>query len=209
MVRAKFLNASDREDLKSNVIEGEARMNSPCTVSSPKQGTKVSMVVNPVLSRDSGHPSLDTTINGARHRLFLSTSSNGLVFRQATAKQMGLQPVVRYTYSQLYNGGRIHYYLANLDSFRVGEVEFRNCLVTVVDELEHTDVLLESGQSNPAGADGALGVVFLEDFLVQVDTPARQLGLTPLPPAAAKTDSAGLPTWSNVASSDVESRCPV
>jgi tetratricopeptide (TPR) repeat protein len=200
LATAKFLNSDDREDLKSNLLEGEAEMNSHCTVSAPSQGTQTTLFENPAISKDPGGQSIDTIINGKKHRLSLSTSTGDIFFPYSTAKNLGLTPIVKASYARLYAGGRLNYYFANLDSLRIGDVEFRNCIVKVLDEsqMESTEI---DADTNPAGYDGSIGALFLSDFLVRIDPRKHQLTLGALPPLESKADSSGLPYGSDVSRS--------
>jgi tetratricopeptide (TPR) repeat protein len=196
---AKYLNADDREDLKSNILEGEARMKSHCTVTSPPQGTKTTLFENAVLTSDPGRPTIDATLNGEKHRIAFSTTDSDVIFPQHTAAHLGLVPLMKLTYADLYGGGRIHYYLAKLDSLRIGDIEFKNCIVTVNDENPGSSLYYAQTLRNPTGADASIGAMFLSDFLIGVDSPNRQLTLSPLPTLTAKSDSTGLPLWSAAA----------
>ena len=193
----KYLNEDDREDLKSQVTEGELRMNSECTVTAPQGGTHVPLYVAPVLSKDPGRPTVDLTINGSKHRAFFDTSTNGVDLPWKTGKRLGLTPLAHVSYALLYTGGRLNYYLAKVDSLRIGDVEYRNCIVSIRDEsAEDAGYQLES--INLTGADMGIGATFLSDFMIRVDAPAKTLALTPLPPAQGpEVDATGLPMWSN------------
>jgi len=107
---------------------------------------------------------------------------------------------VHVSYAQLYLGGRQNFYFAKLDSLRVGDVEYRNCIVKVYDEI-YNESARRDMDTNPAGSDGSLGAMFLSDFLIQADPQKHRLTLSQLPPLDAKVDSAGLPVWSDVSKS--------
>jgi tetratricopeptide (TPR) repeat protein len=198
---AKYLNSDDREDLKSNLLEGEAKMNSHCTVSSPAAGTQTTLFENPIISKDPSAPSIDVALNGKKHRLRFSTSDGDVFFPWHTAQALGLTPLVKVSYAQLYRGGRLNYYFANLASLRIGDVEFKNCIVKVLDESGNGYEAKVDADTNPSGSDGSIGAMFLADFLVHMDSMKKQLTLTPLPPIPANLDSTGLPLWSDVSKS--------
>jgi tetratricopeptide (TPR) repeat protein len=185
----KFLNDEDREDMRSAVLEGEARAASPCTVSSPPGGTSLKLDKAPVLGPVGGAISVETVINGEKHRLDMDTTGADITISYAAAKHMGLKPVVHVTYDLLFTGGRLQYSLIQVPSIKIGEVEYKNCLIDVVDETY-------SRFLNQDETDGYIGAGFFSDFLVRVDLPRQQLTLSPLPVLAHNDDGAGLHLWS-------------
>lgn len=197
-----YLNDDDREDMKSQVVEGELRMNSGCTVSAPPAGTHTKLYLAPNLSHQPGLPTLDAALNGGKHRAAFDTSANGVVLPWGTAERLGLKPLAHTSYALLYGSGRIHYYLAKLDSLRIGEVEYRNCIVSVVDERPGSGLY---DSHNMTGADLRIGATFLSDFLIRMDPAHETLALTPLPALTGpKTDSSGLPLWSTAPQTNEE-----
>jgi tetratricopeptide (TPR) repeat protein len=197
---AKYLDTDDREDLKSNVLEGEAKMNSHCTVSSLPGGTQTTIYEEPVMSKASQAQSIEATINGKKHRLHFSTSDADIFFPASTARALGLTPLVHVSYALLYQDGRLNYYYANLDSLRIGNVEYRNCVVKVLDEINSESNKADM-DTNPSGADGSIGAMFLSDFLIRADPGKHLLTLSQLPPLGAKVDNTGLPLWSDISKS--------
>jgi hypothetical protein len=91
---------------------------------------------------------------------------------------------------------------ANLPSLRIGDVEFKDCIVKVLNEPEDDTARgRRDAQTIPDGSDGSIGAMFLADFLVRMDSAKKQLTLTPLPPVASNLYSNGLPLWSDVSKS--------
>ena len=170
----KYLNNNDRMDLKSDVIEAELRMNSNCTVSAPPHPVSVTLFETPLLSKQPAQPSIDAVVNSTKHRVALSTSDGGIVMPLKTAKRLGLKTLAKDVYSPLYAGGLIHYDLVSLDSVRIGDIEFKNCIASVVDEeVGSYESEVQQG-INLIGSDISMGTLFLEDFLVQFDTPNKK-----------------------------------
>lgn len=202
MEQAKYLNADDREDLKSNVLRAEAHLNSHCTVSSPASGTHVPLHLNPILGNSPGEPTFDALVNGKKHRVSFGTSSSDITLKPGTAERLGLKPSVKVSYANLWTGGRTNFAYTTLDSFRVGDVEYRNCIVEILDEHdEAVDEQRYDNFNNSTGADMEIGAMFFSDFQVNVDPAGKQLNLVPLPSPNPATDHTGLPTWSDVSKS--------
>lgn len=215
MDTTEYLNKDDLEDMRAAVLEGEAKMNSPCTVNAPIGGTTTKFHTGAQHGNDPGILSIDSRINGHEERLRFSSIHSGLTIDAPTAIKLGLKPVAKFTYDNIYvgnarsavmnlggntddvlsSGGRTRYYATKLDSIKIGDVEFKNCVVRVVDEPADMP-----DYSNTA-ATGTIGLGFFSDFLVRVDMPAEKMTLTPLPGPTPERDDRGLPTWSNVGAS--------
>lgn len=127
---------------------------------------------------------LDVKFNGHKSRLEIDTGANGLVIASDVAKRAGLTVVSRNQIggvgSQASQGG----YVAYADDIRIGGLEFRDCKVEVIDQL------------NIANIDGLIGTNVFSNFLVTLDYPMRKLMLEPLPPrpGEAASSAPGLQT---------------
>jgi predicted aspartyl protease len=112
---------------------------------------------------------LDVLINGKRKRLEIDTGASGLLLSRSVAKAAGLVPELETTAEGFGDQGPASAYVTHVDSIRIGGMEFRNCMVRV---LEKHSVL---------GTDGLIGTDVFRDFVVTLDTPGRELRLGPLP----------------------------
>jgi predicted aspartyl protease len=113
---------------------------------------------------------LDVAFNGKKSRLVIDTGASGLYINSSLAKRAGLKPVTRIQASGIGDNGPQAGYLAVADSIKIGELEFRNCLVEVSD------------RRNVVGNDGLIGMDVFSHFAVTLDFPWRKLTLGPLPP---------------------------
>ncbi len=107
-------------------------------------------------------------VNGTRKaRLILDTGASHTILSHEVSQDLGLLSAARSTSVTLKTaGGPVQAELVRVDSIRVAEAEVRNSLVAVYDM---PDV--------PRGVDGLLGLSFLNQFQVTLDTARGELRL--------------------------------
>lgn len=105
---------------------------------------------------------------------FQMVGASGILIRESIAQQFGLKTLVQNQVPGGGNEGLRPGYLAYAASISIGNIEFRDCAVQVMDATHFTD-----------GADGLIGMDILSDYLVTLDYPAEKLILSPLPPRPA------------------------
>jgi tetratricopeptide (TPR) repeat protein len=120
---------------------------------------------------------LDVKLNDRKATLQIDTGASGLTVTRSVAKHAGLTP-----FSEIEVGGIGDHkgsigdkgfqpgYSAYADSIHIGNLEFHDCQVRVLDSKSNLDV------------DGLVGMDTLSHFLVTLDYPAHKLLLAPLPP---------------------------
>lgn len=124
---------------------------------------------------------LEVGLNSTPARLQLDTRSAGLTLYRAAAEHAGLK---RLGPEEKSGGtGAKPNYTAVADSVKVGGLEFKDCLVNVID----------SGSPFDDGA-GTIGVDVFSDFLVTVDFPVRRMTVAPLPARPGDTATPRLRT---------------
>lgn len=151
----------------------------PCTMVSTAATAEIPFV--PILSNTDRVIAfgLSVKVNNHAARLAIDTSYNarlpidgvsGLLISRAAAQHSGLKPIyqndVPGTGSQGPRGG----FVGIADSISIGEVEFHNCAVQVMDV------------NFPNGAEGVIGLEVLSSYLITLDYPAKKLTLQTLPP---------------------------
>ena len=141
-----------------------------------------SMPLHPLLI-DANHLhafGLDVNLNGRGGRLVVDTGSSGILVKRSLAEKAGITKVAESKIEGIGNkhGGTGYYgYAASL---RIGDLEFRDCLVEV---LETRSVL---------GDDGLIGPDVFSDYLVQLDFPNQKLKLSELPKRPAEAEEAAI-----------------
>jgi tetratricopeptide (TPR) repeat protein len=111
---------------------------------------------------------LDVTINGKVLRLLLDTGASGILINRKLAGQARLKAVSDIRMSGVGDKPDSQAHLAQAESVRVGELEFQNCPVYVVDRFADKE-------------DGIIGTNVFSQFLIEIDFPSSQLRLSPLP----------------------------
>lgn len=114
---------------------------------------------------------LDVKLNNHSSQLQIDTGAHGLLVTDAVAKRAGLRSLSQGEVGGIGDESNRKAYTALADSIRIGDLEFQNCAVEVVDAV-----------TMPSGADGLIGADVFSDFLVTLDFPMRQVLLQPLPP---------------------------
>jgi hypothetical protein len=108
-------------------------------------------------------------LNDADAKLELDSGSSGFYISSKIAAKAGLRSQQRNEVYGLGDRGPQGGYSAYAASIRVGNLEFRDCLVDVSD------------RKYVGNADGLVGTDIFEDFLVSIDFPRHSLELSPLP----------------------------
>jgi hypothetical protein len=122
---------------------------------------------------------LEVGLNGAPTRLQLDTRGAGITVYRPAADHA----VLKRLGDEVKAGapGAKPNYTAIADSVKIGGLEFKDCLVNVIDSSSPFD----------DGA-GSVGIDIFSDFLVTVDFPMRKLGIAPLPARPGDTATPSL-----------------
>jgi predicted aspartyl protease len=132
--------------------------------------------------QDLQHPrafGLDVKLNSRTARLQIDTGAGGLVVTRSVAERSGIKPFSQTEMSGVGDQGYRSGYSAYADSIRIGNLEFQDCTVRVLDS-----------KSTLLNEDGLIGMDVFSQFLVTLDYPARKLLLGPLPPRPGETENA-------------------
>jgi predicted aspartyl protease len=112
---------------------------------------------------------LDVYFNGKRKRLEIDTGASGLLLSRSVAKAAGLVPELEVKEGGIGDQGLANAFVTHVDDIKIGNMEFKNCMVQV---LEHGSVL---------DTDGLIGPDVFRDFVVTLDIPGREVRLAQLP----------------------------
>jgi predicted aspartyl protease/Tfp pilus assembly protein PilF len=125
-----------------------------------------------ILLRDAQHVAgygLLVKINDRNQRLLLDTGASGIVINRKAAEKAGLKRISKVQFAGIGEKGQRDAYFAVADQIRIGELEFRDCVVTV------------SEKSMGLDEDGLIGADVFSSYVVDVDIPGDMLRLSPLP----------------------------
>lgn len=124
--------------------------------------------------RDATHVrayGLGVKLNGHSARLQIDTGAGGILLTRSVAQHAGLTPFSETEMSGIGDQGFKPGYSAFADSIHIGDLEFQDCAVRVLDT-----------RSTIGDVDGLIGMDVFSQFLVTLDYPMRKLLLGPLPP---------------------------
>jgi len=112
---------------------------------------------------------LSVKVNDQHVRLLLDTGGNGIMVSRKLADSAKLMRISTRHYSGIGNQGLQTGYLALADHLQVGDLEFQDCVVSVIDK----DSVLDQ--------DGLIGANVFRAYLIDLDLPEMRLKLSPLP----------------------------
>jgi tetratricopeptide (TPR) repeat protein len=126
----------------------------------------VRLLQDPIHLRGYG---LSVEVNGKKSKLLLDTGASGLLINRSLAEKAGVTKLAESDIGGIGDKGRESGYRALADSLKIGELEFRNCTVEVIDKR------------SIIGDEGLIGADVFSSFLVDIDFPDEKLHLKELP----------------------------
>jgi len=112
---------------------------------------------------------LDVKFNGTTGHLLLDTGAAGILIDRKLAEKAGVQHVIESSVKGIGDKGSAGAYVGHVDKIQVGDIEFQDCDVQVID------------QNSVINSDGLIGAVEFSHFLVELDMPNRKMRLSQLP----------------------------
>ncbi len=173
--------AERREDVVSYLAYLKERVQqkgSPCRLVSSVKHTEtplVPLLEDPQHLRGYG---LTVALNGHKSKIMLDTGASGIVVRRAIAEHAGISKIVATKIGGIGDKGRKDAYVGVVDSIKIGELEFRDCPIEVIESR------------SVAGEEGLIGADVFEDFLVDIDFPNEKLRLSELPKRPGEAEQA-------------------
>ena len=136
------------------------------------------LMVDPTNFRGYG---LDVKLNGLTSHLILDTTASGILVDRKVAEKAGVKHLAEAPVRGLGDRGPAPAYIGQVDSIQVGDLEFQDCRIRV---MESNSVITE---------EGLIGANVFSSFLVDLDMTNGKLGLSPLPARPDEPDAqAGL-----------------
>jgi Flp pilus assembly protein TadD len=126
-----------------------------------------------LLLHDSNHLrgfGLGVNLNGVPSTLMLDTGSSGITVDRKIAEKAGIKQIIQSTARGLGDKGDVSGYVGYVDSIKIGDLEFRDCYVDVIEK------------NSVAGEGGLIGGDVFARFLVDLDFPNHKFKLSELPP---------------------------
>jgi tetratricopeptide (TPR) repeat protein len=150
--------------------EQEKRPRGGCRLTSTSTATEVKLERLLRGPNRLGGYAVPVKLNNAKATLQLDTGAGGIIINTRVAQKAGLQKFSDILLGGIGDDGPSHGFSAYADEIKVGNLQFRNCYVQVVEHLRIDD------------EDGLIGTNIFEDFLVDLDFPDQKLRLSPLEP---------------------------
>jgi tetratricopeptide (TPR) repeat protein len=113
---------------------------------------------------------LKVVVNGKPSRLELDTGAGGILINQKLAEKAGVKRIVSSRIGGVGDKGDAGAYVGYADSIKIGDLEFQNCYVKVVEAKSALD------------EDGFIGADVFSNFLIDLDFSNGKFRLSPLPP---------------------------
>jgi tetratricopeptide (TPR) repeat protein len=119
---------------------------------------------------------LSVALNGHKSPLLLDTGASGILVSRSVAEQAGISKITEEKILGIGDQGSRNAYVGIADSIKIGELEFQNCQVNVMESR------------SVAGEYGLIGTDVFQDFLVDLDFPDEKLKLSQLPQRPGEAD---------------------
>ena len=132
------------------------------------------LMENPQTIRGFG---LLVNFNGSVAKLMLDTGAGGILVDRRVAQKAGIKPIVETEIGGIGSNGDSGGYMGYADSIKIGGLEFRDCIVDVLNKRTVLD------------DDGLIGADEFSDYLVDIDLPNQKFRLSELPTAPAQTSA--------------------
>jgi len=145
-----------------------------CRPSSDVTSTETNLVQIQTIGKGLQGFGLEVTINGQASKLLLDTGASGILVSRKFASQAGLKRVSDIRVTGIGDKPDSQGHIESANSIRIGNLEFHNCQVQVLDSLS-------------AAEDGIIGADVFSEFLIEVDFPGSRLRLSQLPPRPGET----------------------
>ena len=134
---------------------------------------------------------LDVKFNGKRRRLEIDTGASGLTLSRGAAAGLGLTRERQVEIGGVGDKGNVASSIAHVESVRIGNLEFHNCVVDILEKRSALDI------------DGLIGGDVFSKYLLTLDYPKLQMRLNTLPPRPdEKPATGGLETGQTKAAAD-------
>ena len=177
--------AETRASLQQYLEYLKARAKDPrgaCHLIGETAGTELKLIP---LGEDLEHLrgfGLSVAVNGNKSLLLLDTGSSGVMIDHKSARKAGVTELSGNEIGGIGDKGTKSGHMGLADSLKIGELEFKNCPVEI---LEQTSVI---------GHDGLIGADVFAAFLVDIDFGNGKLHLKQLPKRPGEAETVSLPT---------------
>lgn len=173
--------AEHRRKLEEELVvlqDQVAKASRPCRLTTKviEMETKLELLLlDPKHIRGFG---LSVKLNGVSSKLLLDTGAGGILVNSKIAEKARIKRVAQTDFKGIGDKGAATGYIGYADSIKVGDLEFQDCYVKVIDK------------GGVLGEDGLIGADVFSDFLVDLDFPNSKFRLSQLPSMPGELSSA-------------------
>ncbi|HZV88106.1 MAG TPA: aspartyl protease family protein [Candidatus Binatus sp.] len=178
LAEGKYEDDQERQGLAAGIAVAEDRRkneNRSCKLLNKLNATQTKLVQHMLDPHRYSSYDLGVKLNGVNAQLELDTGAGGILVSSRIAEKAGLAKVADNLIGGIGDKGAAKGYVAFADKLQIGELEFQNCYVDVVDKKRALDV------------DGLIGADVFENYLIDIDFPNSMLRLSQLPPYPDQT----------------------
>jgi len=116
-----------------------------------------------------GSIGLKVKINNVSASLLLDTGAGGITVNSRIAEKAGVQKLAEHQIGGIGDAGASHGYEGFAENIQIGDLQFQNCYIDVVDK------------KSSLGEDGLIGADVFEHYLVEINFPDAKFVLSELP----------------------------
>ena len=162
-------NDRDRARIADYLQHADDYKKDDCTLVAPVEHAKIA--IQPILDGPFRVQALalDVKFNDKRRRLEIDTGASGLLLSRGAAAGLNLTRERQTTTGGIGDKGEVTSSIAHVESVKIGNLEFRNCVVRILEKRSALDI------------DGLIGGNVFAKFLLSLDYPKNELRLDPLP----------------------------
>jgi tetratricopeptide (TPR) repeat protein len=142
----------------------------PCRMTSKISSTQADLTQMLIDAHHLRGFGLNVKLNGTASRLLLDTGVGGILLDQKIAAKAGIKKIAGNDVRGVGDKGPTEGYLGYADSIQIGDIEFQDCRVEVIE------------RNSAAGEEGLIGADVFGHFLVDMDFPDGKFRLSELPP---------------------------
>jgi|HubBroStandDraft_1064217.scaffolds.fasta_scaffold52168_2 tetratricopeptide (TPR) repeat protein len=173
LAEGRYEDDEEKQNLAAGIAVMEDRnknINRSCKLANKVNATETKLEPHMLDPRRFGSYQLAVKVNGVKAMLELDTGAGGILVSSRIAEKAGLAKIASNQIGGIGDKGAANGYVAFAEKLQIGELEFQNCYVDVVDKKRSLDV------------DGLIGADVFANYLVDIDFPNQKLKLSQLPP---------------------------
>ena len=177
-----LIGKEEKKQLQRSAAYAAIAPKEECTLATNVTSTKIPIVEIMDSIYHTGEAGINIRVNGKERRLQLDTGASGITISKSAAEGLGLVRELSTEVGGIGDKGNVGTSIAHAASIKIGNLEFHNCEVDILEKRSALD------------NEGLIGADVFSKFLVSLDFYHLEMRLDPLPPlpnaASAETHEA-------------------